>query len=665
MKKNIYLNGYVWSGMLLALLGGSVLTSCNPLGLEPVNKVDEGRFWLNPQLARSYVNNFYFISSTASGDNFTSEQWSDNCQGNYEADWDTYRQLNFNNRQYDENSPYSGPWSGAYQNIYSINNGIEKISTSSALTEGLKNQLLAECYFFRAFVYFDMEKFWGTVPYVDKALTINDDTYLPQAKRETLFDNMLTDLNKSLEYFKAYGGSSDIGMVNTDVVNSFISRVALYAADAADASDKGLYSDDKDGLFKFQKNAQHYYQIAYDAAKQVMGKSYALEPDYETLFTSESAHTSTEAIWPVMFKDGSRSGFNPTAKNGPDGYYYGNTVNKTLSWNFRSGLFPTEDLVDCYLQKDEQDGKWKHWWETAQAKSLGIKRNADGELEGKGEDYRKIYENRDKRFYATVTYDGSYMYKTADSRYEIQTWIDNSTLDQKTLKYSALHTGWRTQENLNSAPVNRSSAQTITGYYSRKYSHFDVYNDDGSLNTTQRTTCYFNIRYAEVLLNASEAAIKLNKTSEAEGYINQIRKRAGLSDFDAVVEGHNLWEEMKIQRRLEFAFECPGFRYFDLLRWGEADGKTTIDELNKPSRGIEIFRKGVESEVVGENGNPAEQGSKNYFTPYFKTVPMDFSYYQRKFDNARYYFTPYSTTLMKDYKQIQQNPGWANFRYND
>lgn len=665
MKKRIYLRGYMWSGILLAALSGGLLTSCDPLGLEPVNKVDEGRFWLNPQLARSYVNNFYFIGSSASGDTFTSEQWSDNCQGNYEGDWATYRQLTFNNRQYDENSPYSGPWSGTYQNIYSINNGIEKISGSTALTEGLKNQLLAECYFFRAFVYFDMEKFWGTVPYVDKALNINDNTYIPQAKREDLFDNMLADLNKSLEYFKAYGGKADIGMVNADVVNAFISRVALYAADAADASAKGIYTDDKEGLFKFQKNSQHYYQIAYDAAKQVMGKGYALEPNYETLFTSESAHTSTESIWPVMFKDGSRSGFNPTAKNGPDGYYYGNTPEKTLSWDFRSGLFPTEDLVDCYLQKDEKDGKWKHWWETSQAKSLSIQKNADGEIEGRGEDYRKIYENRDKRFYATVTYDGSYMNKTPDSRYEIQTWIDNSTLDQKTLKYSALHTGWRTQENMETPPVNRGSAQTITGYYSRKYSHFDVYNDDGSFNTTQRTTCYFNIRYAEVLLNCAEAAIKLEKTSEAEGYINQIRKRAGLSDFDAATEGHNLWEEMKIQRRLEFAFECPGFRYFDLLRWGEADGKTTIDELNKPSRGIEIFRKGVESEVMGENGNPAASGSRNYFTPYFKTVPMDFSYYQRKFDNARYYFTPYSTTLMKDYKQIQQNPGWSNFRYND
>lgn len=36
-----------------------------------------------------------------------------------------------------------------------------------------------------------MEKFWGTVPYVDHALSVNEETFLPQTKRETLFDNML------------------------------------------------------------------------------------------------------------------------------------------------------------------------------------------------------------------------------------------------------------------------------------------------------------------------------------------------------------------------------------------------------------------------------------------------------------------------------------------
>ena len=155
-------------------------------------------------------------------------------------------------------------------------------------------------------------------------------------------------------------------------------------------------------------------------------------------------------------------------------------------------------------------------------------------------------------------------------------------------------------------------------------------------------------------------SIKLGKT-DAAGYINEIRNRAGLPNYD----GNDLWNEMKLQRRLEFAFECPGFRYFDLLRWGEAEGKTTIEELNTPSRGLWIFRKGMESEKAGENGYPVEPGGEGYFTPKFQTFEMPYSYYERKFDDARYYFVPFSQSMLRDYTQLQQNPGWKNFNYNN
>lgn len=661
MKSKIQTTKYILAGLFLSSMMG-LTTACDPLGIEPTTKVDEERFWENPQLARSYVNNLYFIQASASGDTFQSEQWSDNCQGNYEQDWNTYRQENFNQRLFDENSGctcFSAPWSGAYKNIRAVNLGIEKIGASTVLTEADKNQLLGECYFFRAFIYFDMEKFWGAVPYVDRVLTVQDETYLPRTKREVIFDNILNDLQKAVDYFVASGKNPDRGMINADVCKVFISRVALYAANAADASSKGIYNDDKEGLFKFEKNANHYYDLSYAASHSLIGK-YQLEPKYEDLFTSTEAHKSVESIWPVMFKENMRNGFNPTAKNGPDGLYYGSTEEKKREWGLRSGLFPTQDLVDCYLQKDEADGQWKNWWETSQAKAMGITRNAKGELEGSSADYRKMYENRDARFYATVTYDGSYM-GPENELYLIQTWIDNTTISDKTLKYSALHSGYRVMENMNSAPINRASAQTITGYYSRKYSQFNKINSDETMDWgTQRQTCYFQARYAEVLLNCAEASIKLGK-SDAAGYINEIRNRAGLPDYT----GSNLWEEMKLQRRLEFAFECPGFRYFDLLRWSEAEGKTTIEELNKPSRGIWIFRKGIESEDVDKNGYPVAPGEAGYFTPKFETFEMPYSYYERKFDDARYYFMPFSLTMLRDYKQLQQNPGWTNFNYNN
>ena len=646
----------ILGGLFLASMLG-MTTACDPLGIEPTTKVDEDRFWENSQLIRSYVNNLYLIGESNTGDTFASEQWSDNCQGNYEKDWDTYNKESFIKRQYDqESTSYSAPWSGAYKNIRNIYVGIEKISASNAVAENEKNQMLAECHFFLAYVYFDLIKYWGAVPYVDKALTLSDETYLPQTPRETIFDNILANLDESIRLFEEANVTKTIGMVNKDVANAFKSRVALYAANAAEAN--GFYTDDAAGLFKFTKKADHYYNLAYNAANAVTG--YSLEPNYEDLFTSPEAHVSPESIWPVMFKLGQRSGFNPTSKNGPDGRYYGATEEFSPSWELRSGLFPTQDLVDCYQMKDEATGEWMNWWETSQMVALGITKNADGEITGETADYRKMFENRDARFYATVTYDGSYHGPEGTDMYLVQTWVDD-TDPVNTLKYSALHAGMRVMDNLLSVPVDRASCQTITGYYSRKYSQFN-FNTDGTLNTDQRTTCYFNIRYAEVLLNKAEAAYKLGK-NDYQGLINQIRNRAGLDDYS----GNDWWTEYKTQRRLEFAFECPGHRYFDLLRWSEAEHKSTIEELNKASRGLWISRKGVESTEVELNGYPVEPGEEGYFTPKFKTFSMsDYtSNYDRKFDNSRYYFVPFSVTTLRDYKELQQTPGWSNWNYNN
>lgn len=75
-------------------------------------------------------------------------------------------------------------------------------------------------------------------------------------------------------------------------------------------------------------------------------------------------------------------------------------------------------------------------------------------------------------------------------------------------------------------------------------------------------------RYAEVLLFLAEAINEQgNNPSEALGYLNQIRNRAGL---DGVTEtGQAALREIIIdERRVEFAFENK--RWTDLLRWGIA-----------------------------------------------------------------------------------------------
>lgn len=75
------------------------------------------------------------------------------------------------------------------------------------------------------------------------------------------------------------------------------------------------------------------------------------------------------------------------------------------------------------------------------------------------------------------------------------------------------------------------------------------------------------IRYADVLLMLAEALNENGKTSEALGYLNQVRKRAGLADYSGLSQADTR-ENIYLERRLELSFE--GQRWFDLVRTGRA-----------------------------------------------------------------------------------------------
>lgn len=93
------------------------------------------------------------------------------------------------------------------------------------------------------------------------------------------------------------------------------------------------------------------------------------------------------------------------------------------------------------------------------------------------------------------------------------------------------------------------------------------------------------IRYADILLFKAEALIQLDRWDEALPIINQVRARAANSTQRPLDAGatdiYNVgtytsfptkefaWKALKFERRLEFGMEGP--RFFDLVRWGEAE----------------------------------------------------------------------------------------------
>jgi hypothetical protein len=104
----------------------------------------------------------------------------------------------------------------------------------------------------------------------------------------------------------------------------------------------------------------------------------------------------------------------------------------------------------------------------------------------------------------------------------------------------------------------------MEGYFRLKYGTL-VSETSGAGGATPELNYGTNIRairYADVLLMAAEANLLSNNVGVAQGYFNLVRNRVKLPVKTITLDA------IKTERRLELAFE--GFRFLDLIRWGDA-----------------------------------------------------------------------------------------------
>ncbi|WP_083629210.1 RagB/SusD family nutrient uptake outer membrane protein [Tenacibaculum agarivorans] len=129
--------------------------------------------------------------------------------------------------------------------------------------------------------------------------------------------------------------------------------------------------------------------------------------------------------------------------------------------------------------------------------------------------------------------------------------------------------------------ANDASVEPI---FSKKYSGMDIGSRaEVDFLGTNVGNNWRVIRYSDVLLMLAEALNEDNMTSQAIGYINMVRQRAG-SGLTPVASGLTKEQTQQAiidERAMELAGE--GHRFFDLVRWGLADdylGATSLHVTN-------------------------------------------------------------------------------------
>lgn len=139
-------------------------------------------------------------------------------------------------------------WANAYVSIYDINASIEGLTASAGLTPSIKNQLLGEAKFLRAFFYFNMVNLYGPVPLVT-TIGFNTNGTLPRTSVDSIYAQIESDLQASQSLLSADYPSAGRVRPNQYTAMALLSRAYLYDQkwDSADAYatkviNSGLYS---------------------------------------------------------------------------------------------------------------------------------------------------------------------------------------------------------------------------------------------------------------------------------------------------------------------------------------------------------------------------------------------------------------------------------------
>lgn len=94
---------------------------------------------------------------------------------------------------------------------------------------------------------------------------------------------------------------------------------------------------------------------------------------------------------------------------------------------------------------------------------------------------------------------------------------------------------------------------------------------------------YRMIRYADILLLYAECLNEIGQTQSAYPYVDRVRTRVGLRPLSVArpaLDQMSFREQIRQERTLELAGE--GWRYFDLVRWGEFENNLSVLRQRDP-----------------------------------------------------------------------------------
>lgn len=450
-----------------------------------------------------------------------------------------------------------------YGRIRNINDCIKGISEGS-LSQEEKDVLLGQVYFFRAWCYYNLVKWYGGVPLVKEVQEPLEGVFTPRSSAKECIEFILEDLDRSAKMLAAEtmnGGwsGSDWGRVTSGTAVALKGRVLqLWCSPMFNRSNDQArwnyaYEQMKAGLDTINACGYGLY-----TASGLNGAAFSKQ----FLTTSKNP----EAVFVTLHNNITGDGLDNQKNN-----RWERNIRPSNVTSFGAGYTPSRMMIDLFPMADGKIPTTANTYKYLPKSDSAYNANLP-------------FVDRDPRFYHTFAFPGFRWAYSGDAT----VMNPNNPGDSK--NYTLWNYVWYVDLSQAGNPESGDSYGTDNLLKSKRGIYVRKKSDDLDMNpsplyqwdalTLKGAGPFFSaaplieMRYAEVLLNLAEVACGAGHTTEAVGYLKQIRERVGYTG-DCGLAGVDAnqaacMSAILYERQIELAYE--GKRFDDLRRWMLYDG---------------------------------------------------------------------------------------------
>jgi hypothetical protein len=556
-------NKYIINNLrLLLVISLTFISACkkdNFLNVSPKGSLTDQVTFSSEKNADLFVNDIYNQLPDINNEYQNSDQYTDNsfCGAAWMVGQATVRVNGINPTNVPPGPANSFNWNTQFSNIRKCNVFLQEVAKNKAnFSSNWYAMRVAEVTFLRGFYYSLLYTNYGGLPILTTPLNNGDgsDVFVARSTADQTLAFIEADCDAAAAVLP--DKPAQTGRATKGAALTLKGWVELFAASPLSNTNNDPAKWAKAAATSLQVINLKQYKLFSDFQAQFLA---ANNWNSETIFargyaTPSKGHQREGTLGPVIVNGGQQA--------------WGN-------------LAPTQNLVDDY----EMDN----------GKPISDPNS--------GYDSQNPYVHREKRFYASVVYNGS-------------SWQGDIWLSK---------VGGNNQIDLGS-----SSDISNTGYNGKKTLDESILGQT-SLSISPNTSNYTFFRYAEVLLSYAEAQNEVvGPDPSVYDAVNQVRLRVALPNVQPGLSKDQMRVIIKRERRIELAFEDK--RWYDIRRWDITTKGEAV--LNSAEYGMLIT---------------ADQSGKLIYKP-VQIFKNSFSEFMN--------WLPIPQGVIEQNKKLTQNPGY-------